>query len=406
MMERTLIHLLKKYHFPHQKMLFLAGPRQVGKTTLARIFLKERPSSVYYNWDDVKQKRELLKDPYAFENRLSVTQSQQRPLVVLDEIHKYSSWKNYLKGVYDKFQEDIDFIVTGSGRLNIYKKGADSLLGRYFMYNLLPLSLGEVLQPTLPALSKLFKEFPETSSKTQSIFEQLLHFSGFPEPFLKGDKSFLARWETTRKELILRQDIRELTNVREIDLVDHLMLILPEKIGSPLSLNSLTTDIDVSFKTVQNWLRILERVYYLFSITPYAGGIKRSIKKERKIYFWNWQEAKDEAQRFENFLACHLQKMVTLYNDFGLLNLSLHYCRDKNAREVDFLIVKDNKPWILLEAKLNETSPSSSLVSFMKALGLKEAFQVVSAFNIHTLKRFDHGNIRVISAATLLSSLP
>ncbi len=378
----------------------------MARRPLPKCSSKIIPPLVYYNWDDIKQKRELLKDPYAFENQLSVTKADQRPLIVFDEIHKYSHWKNYLKGVYDKFHDDFDFIVTGSGRLNIYKKGADSLLGRYFMYNLLPLSLGEVLEPKLPAVGQLFKEFTEPSSKIKNSFEQLFYFSGFPEPFLKGDKTFLARWETTRKELILRQDIRELTNVREIDLIDHLMLLLPEKIGSPLSLNSLTTDIGVSFKTVQNWMRILEKVYYLFSITPYAGGIKRSLKKERKFYFWNWQEAKDEAQRFENFLACHLQKMVTLYNDFGLLNLSLHYCRDKNAREVDFLIVKDNKPWILLETKLNETSPSPTLVSFMKALGLKEAFQVISPFNVHTLKKFDHGNIHIISAATLLSSLP
>ena len=168
MIPRTLDSLLKTYHFPYRKMAFLAGPRQVGKTTLAKLLLKQRETtSLYYNWDNVRQKRLLLKDPYAFEKDIPIT--KERSLVVFDEIHKYPRWKNYLKGVFDQFGAELDFLVTGSGRLNIYKKGADSLVGRFFLYTLLPLSVGEISHHSLKNVNDLFKEFPSPTKHSSNV---------------------------------------------------------------------------------------------------------------------------------------------------------------------------------------------------------------------------------------------
>lgn len=406
MLTRTLTLLLAERHFPHQKMALLGGPRQVGKTTLAQKLLKNRGTSgLYYNWDDFEQKKRILKDPYAFERDLPPTH-RKRPLLVFDEIHKYPRWKNYLKGTYDKFHDHLDFLVTGSGRLNVYKKGADSLFGRYFFYNLLPLTLGEILRRPAGEAADLFKEFAAPSAHFAEATKHLLLFSGFPEPYLKADSSFLNRWEATRKDLVVRQDIRDLTGVREISLLEQLMHLLPDKIGSPLSINSLTTDIGASFKTVKNWIDILERVYYLFSIPPYAKRISRAIKKERKVYFWNWAELKDQGRHFENFIAGHLKKMTTLYNDFGLGHFDLHFCRDRLGHETDFLVTREGQPWILVEAKHQETEPHPALKKFMPALGLKESFQVISTPGIHFKKTLPEGIIHVISAEIFLAGLP
>ena len=405
MIPRTLETLLETHHFSHRKMAFLAGPRQVGKTTLARGSLNAHGTPMlYYDWDDFRQRKRLLKDPYAFEQDVPV--DARRPLVVFDEIHKYSQWKNYLKGVFDRYGQAMDFLVTGSGRLNIYKRGADSLFGRFFMYNLLPLSLGEIEHHSIPPGATLFEEFSGPKRSQRDAYESLLHCSGFPEPFLKASSSFLNRWENARKELVLRQDIRDLTSVREIGSVEHLMLLLPEKIGAPLSINSLCGDIGVSFKTIAHWMEILERVYYLFTVMPYAQKISRSIKKERKVYFWNWVEVEDASRRFENFVACHLQKLVTMTNDFGLAKLELRYCRDKDAREVDFLLLKEGKHWILVEAKMADSTPSPSLYRFMKALGLKKSFQVIDSPGAHFKRASPEGTVHVLSADIFLRDLP
>lgn len=387
-------------------MLFLAGPRQVGKTTLAKHILAERKcSNLYYNWDEYDQRKKLLKDPYAFEKDIPLKKSRKNPLIVFDEIHKYPRWKNYLKGVYDKYSSEMDFLVTGSGRLNIYKKGGDSLFGRYFMYNFFPLSLTECLQTDTKLTNINFSDFPPPNKENEDILEQLLSFSGFPEPYLKADKSFLRRWQKDHHELIIKQDIRDLTNVRDISLMEMMMTYLPARIGSPLSLNSLAEDVDTSFKTIKNWIDILERVYYIFSILPYYKNIKRAIKKERKIYFWNWLEAANEAGIFENLIACHLKKLADTLTDFGIEDVQLRYCRDKEQREVDFLLLRDNKPWTLVEAKLSDRGVSKSLTHFMSALGLREAFQVIRDEGVHFVRKVEGGRVHIISADIFLNAL-
>lgn len=401
---RVYFDLLLKHHFPHDQMLFLAGPRQVGKTTLAKLFLKKFGcQNLYYNWDDSTQKRKLIADPFAFETAIP-SRLKHTPVIVFDEIHKHARWKNYLKGVYDRLNERVKIVVTGSGRLNVYKKGADSLLGRFFMYQLAPFSVGELLRiESFKELRFLQLKFSE-KKESPMIFKRLLKFSGFPQPYLKHDETFLKRWNDLQQDLILHQDVRDLSNVREISLIDHLMTLLPDKVGSPLSTNSLTEDVGVSFKTIKNWLSILERVYYFFEIPPYNSKLSRAIKKEKKIYFWNWTIVSNESNRYENLLAAHLKKTVNILNDFGLADAGLFYCRNKDGLETDFLLTLNKKPCHLIEAKLTDTTPDSSLRHYMRALGLKKAFQVVGNQGIDFIRRTPEGEIRVISADRFLTA--
>lgn len=403
---RVYFDLLLKHHFPHEQMLFLAGPRQVGKTTLAKTLLKKFGcEKLYYNWDDPVQKRSLKAQPFAFETLLpSSTTKQNNQIIVFDEIHKQARWKNYLKGVYDRFHGKIKIIVTGSGRLNTYKKGSDSLMGRFFMYQMAPFSVGELLGfHPIQELKQFKLKFTE-KKESSSSFDRLLKYSGFPQPYLKKEESFLARWNNLQQDLILHQDIRDLSNVREISLIDHLMNLLPVKIGSPLSTNSLTEDLEVSFKTVKNWLSILDRVYYLFGIPPYSGNMTRALKKERKIYLWNWTLCTDPAKKYENLLACHLKKTVDILNDFGLAHAGLFYCRNKDGTETDFLLTLDKKPHLLIEAKLGDLNPDSSLRHYMRALNLKTAFQVIREPGHDFTRHLPEGEIRVISAHHFLTA--
>ncbi|MBF0492809.1 MAG: ATP-binding protein [Deltaproteobacteria bacterium] len=400
--KRSLFQLLEERHFPHHKMAFLVGPRQAGKTFLAKALLKEHSCSpLYYNWDDAYQKKKLLKDAYSFEKDFP---SAKQPLVVFDEIHKYSRWKNFLKGVYDRFYPEVDFLITGSGRLDVYKKGSDSLFGRFFIYHLLPLSVGELLENGLTPLSKQFQNFEE-NKKARILYENLWNYSGFPDPYLKKDEAYYQQWENLRRELVLRQDVRDLSSVKELGMMEHLFHLLPERVGSPLSINSLTQDIETTFKTIQNWIHILERVYYLFCISPYSKKMARAIKKEKKVFLWNWRELEDEGKRFENLVAVHLKKFVSLYNDFGLAKLSLHYLRDKNKREVDFILLKNEKPWVLIEAKLSDQAVSKDLLYYSDLLKPEHVFQIVSTPNVYFKKTTETQKAWVMSADRFLAGL-
>ncbi len=407
MIERLLIRFLLKYHFTHKKLLFLVGPRQIGKTTLSKFFLKKFNSEqLYYNWDNIVIRKRLLNDPYFFMEDIEKYQVE-KPLVVFDEIHKFPNWKNYLKGIYDTYSDKIDFFITGSAKLDIYKKGADSLVGRYFLYKLLPLTVGELVgkfkQPD--NLNDIFNSI-SSSKIAVSTHNALFNTSGFPEPFLKQDKSFLLRWSNNRKNLISNEDLRDLTNIKNVSLIELLIELIPERIGSIFSINSLREDIEVTFNTLKNWMDILERLYYIFSVPPYHKSIKRGIHKEKKIYLWDWSEVENEAIKFENYIAVHLKKFVEFFNDFGLDTLKLYFIRDKNKREVDFLICRKNKPLWLIEVKNNDTTPSNNLSYFMNILNIKKGFQIVNRPDFHQVKRTNTGFIHILSAADFLSLLP
>jgi predicted AAA+ superfamily ATPase len=354
------------------KMAFISGPRQVGKTTLAKNFAHDVEQFVYKNWDEMRVKKDFTKDPSLLLSEFIMAQSNSSKLLVLDEIHKAKNWKSRLKGLFDTYQIQLQFIVTGSAKLNVYKKGSDSLLGRYYHFRLHPFSLREALQlkPLSPEEfeAALFVSKIKQNSNSWQILDQLFQFSGFPEPFLAKNKKIHALWSRGRKEKIIREDILDLSRIKELSQIEVLCALLPEKIGSPLSVQSLREDLSCSHDSATRWLSYLKELYYFFEVTPYTNSITRTIKKEAKIYFYDWTECENDAAKFENMVASHLLKSCHFWEDTGEGTFNLHYLRNKEKHEVDFLIVKNKKPWFTVECKLSQTKLDTNYQRFQKQL--------------------------------------
>jgi hypothetical protein len=350
-------------------MVFLAGPRQAGKTTLAKMIAESFTNSLYWNWDIADHRKQLFEDT-SFFTRL-VRKDNTKPFVIFDEIHKYKDWKNYLKGVYDEFSDQYKFLISGSGRLDIYQKGGDSLAGRYYLFHLFPFTFSEMCGANRP-VADFVKEPLKISMKKANAdhWRQLAALSGFPEPFLSGRETTYRRWSNTYGRQLIREDIRDLTGIKAVQDIETLYTLLPSKIGSPLSVTSLAEDLKVSYNTIRMWLDILEKFYLLFSIPTWTGKIARAIQKERKYYLWDYARIDNIAAKFENMVACELWRMVTLLTDIGSGDFSLHFIKDKEKREVDFVIVKNREPFMLVEAKLSDTHPSKPLTTFQNKLGI------------------------------------
>lgn len=406
MLERTLLAELPALFQRWGKMVLLSGPRQVGKTTLARELLKGLGGGIYFNWDLVTDRKRLARDPYFFEK--APRRPRERPLLVFDEIHKYARWKSYLKGVYDGFHEEYRILVTGSGRLDLYRKGGESLLGRYVGIPLFPLSPGEVLgrRPRWKEFTRTMATPPAPSATSREVFERLYRFGGFPEPYLRGEPEFYRVWSTSRSELLVREDIRDATNIRNISLVEKLAHLIEPRVGSPLSINSLREDLEVAFETVREWLEVLANFYYIFRVPPYATTLARTLRKESKTYLYDWAAVEAEGPRFENLVALHLLKAVRTWSALGEVSAELYYVRDKEKREVDFLIVANRKPALLVECKRSDTSVSPHLSYFQERLEVPVAVQLL--FEPGHDRELRHGTRiqRVVSADRWLSLLP
>ncbi len=388
-----------------RKMAFVAGPRQVGKTTLARALLGEvGQGGNYFNWDVESQRRAILARPEGF---WSAAPAGRHARVALDEIHKYPRWKRFLKGLYDAAGSEAEIIATGSGRLDVYQRGGDSLFGRYGLYRLHPFTLGEILAPDrggVRAPGALWREAMEPPpAGAGRALADLERFTGFPEPLFAASESRLRRWRRARRHLILREDLRDLTRIRDIGLVETLAALLPERVGSPLSLNALSEDVGVAFGTVRTWVETLARLYYLFEIRPYAGRLARALRREAKIYLFDYSEVADPGARFENMVAVHLRKLVDAWNDWGLGDFELHYVRDKEKREADFLIAESRRPFLLAEAKLSAQAPSPHLRYFHERL--KPAHAALISREEPSRGPASVGGIRVLGAARFLSRL-
>jgi len=338
-----------------RQMRFLAGPRQTGKTTIARNFVKE---TAYFNWDLRKTKDNYRKDPYFFETL--IYDLPGKPWIAHDEIHKMPQWKNILKDYFDKFEDEARFIITGSARLDLFRKSGDSLAGRYFLFKLFPLTLSEAVdnKAFLPDPKTTALDFIEqnlsTAKYNQEALEQLLVFSGFPEPFLKANARFYNRWSADLTERLIREDVRDLTRIIELQNIETISHLLTERVGSPLSLNSVREDMSVSYNAIKNAIAALELVYMIFMVPPFSDKISRSLKKEKKCYFFNWTLCNDEAAKFENYIAIELKAVTELWNDYGIGRFDLFYIRTKDGKESDFLVTKNSNPWCLFEVKLKD----------------------------------------------------
>jgi len=374
------------------KMVFIGGPRQVGKTTLAQyIGAKDYKKYAYLNWDNRQDRKNILSEKFEAESSL----------IIFDEIHKYKRWKNYIKGEFDKHKDKFHILVTGSARLNLYRKGGDSLMGRYHYYRLHPFSVAEILwvNNDLKILKKL--NFPKTNKNISKIFTDLFMFGGFPEPFLKKDKKTLRRFHNERLDRLVKEDIRDIEALRDLSSLQILVDILPDKVGSILSLNSLREDLQVTHKTISFWMDILEKFYYHFRIYPFATTKIKSLHKQPKMYLWDWSQIEDEGAKLENMVASHLLKMVHFLHDSEGYKTELHFLRDAQGRETDFLITINKKPWLAIEVKLSDKKVSKHLKYFTKKLNIPFVYQVVKESNID----FWQNNIRVISAEKFLAGL-
>ena len=268
-----------------KNMILLAGPRQVGKTTLAQIISRSFTNHVYFNWDIPEHRKDFLENPIFFETM--ERKDTSRPLVVLDEIHKYKDWKNYLKGVYDAFGRHYLFLVSGSGRLDLYQRGGDSLAGRYLLFHLWPFTIAERGRRSRDMEDFLTNPLfitMENAEELKEIWIDLSERSGFPEPFLSGRTRTYRRWSNVYSQQLIREDVRDLSGVKSVTDMETLYFLLPSKVGSPISISSLARDLKVSCTSVRNWLGVFERFFLTFSIGPWTKKIARAIQKERKVY--------------------------------------------------------------------------------------------------------------------------
>jgi hypothetical protein len=401
-MQRIYSTLIAEHIKRYQQMIFLVGPRQAGKTTVSLAAKELTDNFTYLNWDNLDDRQELLKGVASVAEAAGFNRlSDKTPIIVFDEIHKYSKWKTFLKGFYDTYKGKAIMIVTGSARLDIYKKGGDSLMGRYFPYRLHQLSLAELGRVDL---SK--KEIRPPLVGKKKDLAKLIANGGFPEPFLKNDVRFLNRWKNLRQGQLLREDIRDLSQVQEISQIELLAELLRYQPGQLVSYTSLANKVNVSSFTIQRWIGTLQAFFYCFTIKPWAKNIPRSLLKEPKIYLWDWANIADEGLRAENLVASHLLKAVHFWTDSGQGQYELFFIRDKEKREVDFLVTRNNEPWFLVEVKLSSHDRlSKNLFYFQDKLKARHAFQVVFDLEYVAKDCFSSAKPMIVPARTFLSQL-
>ena len=403
MIRTRYIDLIRGMALRHGKMAFVAGPRQVGKTTLARQLPPDPESSIYYSWDDVVFRRAWMRDPKA----LIPMDAARRRTVIFDELHKAPRWKSLLKGAYDMRGEHADIVVTGSARLDLFRRGGDSLLGRYFLFRLHPFSVGEVSEGTPVPPDAIAEQLRRRIEGNPGAIEKLTEFGGFPEPFLKADQAFRTAWSRMRTERLIREDLRDMTRAQEIALIEAAAALLPVRVGSPFSLTSLAEDLEVSQPTAKRWVAWLAHFYYAFRVPPYAKHMARALRKQPKLYLWDWSEVPDAGARFENLVASHLLKAAHFWTDSGVGTFELCYLRDREKREVDFLVVRNRKPWLMAECRLSDTAPSPHLRTFAHLLSPALVLQIVGTPGVQ--EWFDLGAANkglIISADSFLGLLP
>ncbi len=334
-----------------EKIVLLTGPRQAGKTTLSKMLTD---SFDYFNYDNLDHRVALMEKSW----------DRSKALIIFDELHKQKNWKSWLKGVFDTEGIPPSLLVTGSARLDTFRKAGDSLAGRFFQFRLHPLDLKEVntfLQPANPV-------------DAADTLDQLLETGGFPEPFLKGESRFYKRWQKSHLDIIIRQDMIELEDVQQIAAIETLIALLKRRVGSPVSYRSLAEDLQCSDKTVKRWLTILENMYVIFRVPPYHRNIARAILKAPKFYFYDTgQVIGDPGVKLENLVACALMKELHFQEDcFGEAG-RLFYLKNKDGREIDFLVAGSTDPFLLLEVKWRDSALSPNFKAFEKYLpGIKK----------------------------------
>lgn len=394
MIDRLYKRLIQKHFSRNRQMLFFSGPRQVGKTTAS---LSAVPVENYLNWDNEEHRALILAGPETVARHFGIlTLQRPLPIIIFDEIHKYRHWKRFLKGFFDTYEKHVRIIVTGSARMDVYKRGGDSMMGRYFLYRIHPLSVRELIDPSLPST-------PILPPQPCADFDILLEYGGFPEPFVQRDRRFSHQWQRLRLDLLFKEDLRDLTRIQDIGQIEILAQLLSRQVGQLIDYTSLANSIKVSSPTVQRWIQALSSLYYCFTLQPWSRNISKSLLKQPKVFLWDWTMAHNSGARNENFIASHLLKATQFWTDSGFGNYQLYYLRDTLKREVDFLVTKDDEPWFLIEAKTSEQGISPSLYYFQEQTKAPFAFQVAIEKPFVNRDCFIEGRPILVPARTLLS---
>jgi len=382
MQSRAIMSIMKRQIYQtvlddlKRKMVFITGPRQVGKTFLARDIQQSFSRTVYLNNDDIDDARTIKNREWPLNTEL----------VVLDEIHKMKDWKNYLKGTFDTRRDRQTFLVTGSARLDTFRQTGDSLAGRYFLHHLNPLSVKELKGTMAP----------------YDIVAALNRLGGFPEPYLSASDEYAGRWRQQYYTDIVREDILDFSRIHEIRSIRILLEMLRRRVGSPVSFTSLAEDLQLAPNTVRKYIDILESLNIVFVIRPFHRNIARAILKEPKIYFYDSGYIEgDDGTRIENTVAVCLLTHVQYLHDTTGKEISLHYIRTRDGHEIDFAIAQDGIASQFIEVKLSETSPDRNLRYFRERYPETDAVQLVHNL---TYDREING-IRVMRAGEWLSEL-
>ncbi|MEM7179278.1 MAG: ATP-binding protein [Spirochaetota bacterium] len=332
-----------------ERMVFVGGPRQVGKTTLAQLLIKNYRDRhpAYLNWDNLEHQMLIKNRGWPSDEKL----------IIFDEIHTYRNWRNLVKGFYDTLKNTHSFLITGSARLDHFRKGGDSLLGRYHYYRLHPYTLNEI-------------------GNSDENLQRLFRFGGFPESYHKKSDRFLRRWHRERIHKLVKTDLHDLENVQDLDKMQLLAEELPNRVGSPLSFKALAEDLQIDFKTCKRWINILDSLYYAFTISPYGAPKIRAVKKEQKLYLWDYSQIEDPGVRFENMIACQLLKYCHFHEDSDGQNMELRFVRDTDKREIDFVVLKNKKPIFAVECKVGEKNLSKHILYFAERTPIPKFYQV------------------------------
>jgi hypothetical protein len=380
----------------HRQMAFVAGPRQVGKTTTCCEL-----ADVYLDWDNEDHRTLILSGPAAVAAHAGIERlTEQHTRIVFDELHKYKRWKQFLKGFFDTYEDRVRIMVTGSSRLDVYRKGGDSLMGRYFLYHMHPLSVAELCRPQPPATIPR-----EPMHLDDSRWKALWEHGGHPEPFAKRSPRFSLRWRKLRRQQLLREDIRDMTGIQDLDQLAVMARLLTEHSSDQLIYTNLAKQVRVSENTVRSWIATLCSLHFGFVVKPWFRNVSKALRKEPKWFLRDWSGITDTGRRTETFCACHLLKAVEGWTDLGLGTFELRYLRDTQKREVDFLVVRDNEPWFLVEAKHGRPGLSPHLRHFQSQTGAQHAFQISLDAAYVNADCFSRKEPVVVPARTFFSQL-
>lgn len=369
-MRRIYDAMLREHLTTLRQMAFVAGPRQVGKTTTCK-----EQGNIYFDWDAQTHQRTIVagQEAVAEDAGLHQLTGSSKPVIVFDELHKYPRWRNFLKGFFDLYGDSCGIVVTGSSRLDVYRRGGDSLMGRYFLFHMHPFSVAELATTALPPEDNIVR--PPRRVDTNA-WEALWHYGGFPEPMIAGNTRFLRRWQSLRHTQVFKEEVRDLTRIQDLALLQVMGRMLEERSGRQLVAANIAHDIQIAPNTAKAWVDALCALHVGFLVRPWHRNITKSLRKGPKWYLRDWSGISDKGQRAETLVACHLLKAVEGWTDLGLGKFELRYLRDKQKREVDFAVIRDQQPWFLVEVKTGSRGISPALSYFQKQSGAQHAFQV------------------------------